>query len=101
MVADRERARLRATPDPESRSGGSLYDRILEILETRLVVMQNATPVDRRALEVARCALLAGEAGTGMIYQIAVADPTWLCDHAADIVRAKPGEVADCRAARR
>jgi hypothetical protein len=92
VVADRDAARLRATPDPSSQTGDSLYERLLEILQPRLAVVRNGVPVDQPALDLAHRALIAGEADTGMIYRMAAADPTWLCDHAADIVRAKPDE---------
>lgn len=89
-VLDRDRARLRATPDPGSPSGASLHDRFLEVLEPRLAVVRDGAPVDRAALDAARRALIAGEAGSGMIVRIAASDSTWFIDHAADIVRARP-----------
>jgi hypothetical protein len=93
VVAERDRDRLRATPDPASQTGDSLHERLLEVLEPRLAMVHSGTSTDPFAIEVAQRALLAGEAGTGMIYVVADVDPIWLCDHAADIVRAKPDEI--------
>ena len=94
IVAGRDHERLRATPDPTmTETPVSIYDSMLETLEARLMIVQNGVVVDRTALETARRALIAGEAGTGMIFVVASCDPVWFCDYAADIVRAKSDEV--------
>jgi hypothetical protein len=90
-VAERDRARLRATRDPTSPIGEMLYDRMLETLEPRLAVRgPGGKPVDGEAIRVARGAALAGECSNLMLYHLAAADPAWFADHAADIARAKP-----------
>jgi hypothetical protein len=107
-VADRDRDRLRATPDPASTAGGSLHVRLLETLGPQLAAVPGGAPVDPLALDLAHRALVAGEAGTTMLYHVAVTDPRWFCDHAADIARANPDELEhvlealkDCPAAER
>jgi hypothetical protein len=92
VIADRDRDRLRATPDPRS-STTSLHDRMLEAINARLVIVQCGLAVDQAALEVARRALLAGEAGDGTLFRIAKVDATWYCEHVADIVRARPKDI--------
>jgi hypothetical protein len=92
-VAERERDRLRAVPDPGSKTGDSLYDRMLAAIDARLVIVIDGAPVDQAALEVARRALLAGEADSGMMFRVAPIDATWYCEHAAAIVRARPDDI--------
>jgi hypothetical protein len=89
VVAERERDRLRATADPVS-ADISLYDSLLEAINARLVLMNAGAPADRAALEVARRALLSGEADEATLFRIARIDPAWYCGHTADIVRARP-----------
>ncbi len=91
-VAERDRDRLRATPDPVSPKQ-SLYRRMLEAVEQRLAVEAGGAPADRAALALGRRALVAGEAGSDMIFRMATSDSTWFCEHAADIVRAQPDEL--------
>jgi hypothetical protein len=91
-VADRDRDRLRATPDPVSQ-GSSLFDSMLEAINARLVLLNGGVPIDQAALDVARRALLSGEAGDATVFRIAKIDATWYCEHAADIVRARPADI--------
>jgi len=96
VVAERDRDRLRATPDPGSQisPASSLYARILEAIEARLLVQRDGGgQVDQPALELARRALVAGEAATSMVFRVAARDPAWFCEHAAEIVRAQPAEL--------
>lgn len=91
VVAKRDRERLAAIPDPLSQTQGTLYRRITEAVEAGLIIRDDAgAVVDPAALELARQALVTSEAATGMIFRVASSDPAWFCDHAADIVRAKP-----------
>jgi hypothetical protein len=93
VIAERDRDRLRATPDPASKTPASLWDRMLVALDARLVVVKDGAPVDRAALDLARRALLEGEEGDGLVFRIAMVDPIWYCEHAADIVRARPADI--------
>jgi len=91
-VADRDHDRLRATPDPVS-EGASLFDSMLEAINARLVLVNEGVPVDHAALSVARSALLSGEAGDATVFRVAKVDATWYCEHAADVVRARPADI--------
>ncbi len=91
VLAGRDRSRLRATPDPHI-PDASLHDRSLEAVAGRLSVLPGA-PVDHAALDIARRALLAGEATDDVIFGVAANDPSWFATHAADIVRARPEQL--------
>lgn len=91
-VARRDRLRLRATPDPDDRDA-SLHDSLLEALARRLGLAKITPTVDRAGLDVARRALLAGDATDDIIFSVASHDPGWFATHAADIVRARPEEL--------
>jgi hypothetical protein len=93
VIAERERERLRATTDPLSKRGAPLYEQILEAINARLVLLNAGAPVDQAALEIARRALLAGEAGNATMFRLARVDAAWYCEHAADIVRARPADI--------
>jgi hypothetical protein len=91
-IAVRDRDRLRAIPDPSSPES-TLYDAMLEAVRARLALVTDGALDDRAALDVARGALLAGEATDMMMYRVAAADPTWYCEHAADIVGARRQDI--------
>jgi hypothetical protein len=88
-VAARDRDRLGATADPVS-ADASLYDSLLEAINARLALVTDGVPADRAALEIARRALLSGEAHETTVFRVARVDSSWYCEHAADIVRARP-----------
>ena len=81
-VVDRERMRLLSTPDPLS-ANYTLYEWALEVLETVF-----ATTKSQTVRAMMHRALIAGEAGSGMVATVASEDPDWFCNHASDIVRA-------------
>jgi hypothetical protein len=91
-VASLDRDRLRATLDPLSLTKASLYERIMEAVGARLAVREGGT-VDAAALDVACRALLAGEAGSILVYSVAASDPAWFTSHAAAIARARPADI--------
>lgn len=87
-VAASQRLHLLSTPapgDPEF----SLYDRFLEAIGARLTLPVDVQKVDEPALDVARGALLRGEAAEEMIFAVADHDPQWLVDHVVEIVRSQ------------
>lgn len=88
-VAARDRERLRATPAPRS-SKASLYDRFLEAIDARLLLDKDGRVLDEPALEVAKAALLRGEAAEELVYAIVQHDAAWLAASSAAIVKAKP-----------
>jgi hypothetical protein len=89
-LAVRDRVVLRGFP-ASGNASASLYDRLLASIEARLMLEKDGGgTVDEPALEVARSALLRGEAEEELVYAVAQHDAAWLAASAAAIVRAKP-----------
>ena len=91
-VAFRESERLRGTSDPEEPKA-SLYDRILDAIECRLLSFQKPEEIDRPTLELARSALLRGEGTTDLIFAVSLRDSRWFAQAATKIVQAHSGEL--------
>lgn len=87
-IAASQRLHLLSTPTPADPEV-SLYGRFLEAIEARLTLPVNSHRVDERALDVARGALLRGEAAEELIFAVADHDPQWIVDHVVEIVRSK------------
>jgi len=66
---------------------------MLEAINARLALLNDGVPIDQAALDVARRALLAGEARDATVFRVAKVDAAWYCEHAADIVRARPADI--------
>lgn len=100
-VADREAERLRSIRRPDCPEE-TLYDRLLEVLVSRLHVLDpSGEAIDRPALLVVQAAALRGEASSDAIGQLARRAPQWFCQHAVALARAHPAAIGSVRFALR
>jgi len=82
------RAWLEATTHPQ-RPDSTLLETLALVLHQRLLVVgDDGRPVDRAALAATQALALDGIGPGGVPYSLLHADPDWLWDHAADLVRA-------------